>query len=525
MALIWLAEIDAGVIGPPQSEITLRVASAPYGYNHASAPRLYLPYLQDVANIRRSLVAPSRTFGEVQLDTGTMTVQNTDGELDEWFDYAYGRSARILLGDHMAAYSSFQPVISGRIDQASGDRSTITFRFQDRTKELDRLVSPAVYAGTNSGTSGHEGIPQDIGGQHKIMILGKPRNISPDPVNVNNNIYAVSHDQSGALTAVSEFSEIRLNGSVWTITGDNPDLATLEAQVVINGNVQTCLAGGALKRGGGSNVTGALTLDVVGSATAAENNIAAIATRLIKAAGVASSDIDAGTLASDAPWEVGMVIRDETSRDALNALLAQSGIWYAPNQQGIYQLRLVTPPGGTPVATFKPFNFPAVAAIGEYQIETLEPELSSVKELSTPAWRVTVNYDKRFVVQSKDSLADAIGEAAKEYYSREYSAVVQENQTIRDFYPDAQELTFNTLITNQTHATALATHLFGLYSVPRQIYRLTAHYDDALVTAVDLGDVVKLIHPRFGLANGKLGRVISMLFNSRTAVLEMEVWT
>jgi hypothetical protein len=522
--LIWLAEIDALVPGPTPQEITLRVASSPVGYHHPSAAGLYLPYLKDVANIRRSVVAPSRTFGEAQTDVGTMTISNVDGELDEWFTYGYGRPARVLLGEHDAPYSGFIPIMTGFIEQSGGDRNSISFRFKDRSAELDMPVSPSLYAGTNSGVMGREGTAKDVKGQHKITVFGKPRNVTPDPINANNNIYGLNHGSGGALDAIHTLDAVRFNGSPWTIAGYDSTMDALEASTVTNGQVRVCLSAGALKRGGGA-ITGTLTTDVTESSTVAQNRIAAVAKALLMSVGVQSSQINVGTLDADAPWEVGLVIREQSVRDALNMLLGESGIWYAPNQYGVYQLRLVTPPSGTPVATFKRFAYPETAALDEYMIIDLQPQFSSIKETSTPAWRVIVNYDKRWTVQDKDALAAAIGEENKEYYSREYSAVTAEDTNVRSLYPNAEELTFNTLITNQTHANQLAAHLLALYSAPRQIYSVTVHYDGEISQIVDLGDVVRLVYPRFGLQEGKLGRIISMYYNAKSKTLEMEVWT
>jgi hypothetical protein len=522
--LIWLAEIDALVLGTTPRAITLRVASSPVGYNHPSAAGLYLPYLKDVANIRRSLVAPSRTFGEAQTDVGTMTISNVDGELDAWFSYAYGRPARVLLGEHDAPYSSFTPIMTGIIEQSGGDRNSIAFKFKDASAVLDAPVSPAIYAGTNSGVTGREGGKKDIKGQHKITIYGKPRNVTPDPINVNNNIYALNHTLSGALAPIQSLNAVRFNGSAWAISGYDATMDALEAATVTVGEVRVCLSAAALKRGGGA-ITGTLTVDATTATSAAQNRVAAVAKALLMSAGIAESNIDVGSLDSDAPWEVGVVIHEETARAALNALLGESAIWYALNQHGVYQLRLVRAPTGNPVAAFKRFAYPEVAALGEYQIITLEPQFSSIKETSTPAWRVSVNYDRRFTVQDKDALAYAIGEEDKEYYSREYSTAAVEDAVIRTRHPNAEELTFNTLITNETHAIQLANHLFALYSIQRQIYSVTVHYDGEISALVDLGDVVKLIYPRYGLNQGKLGRIISMYYNAKSKTLEMEVWT
>jgi hypothetical protein len=513
-------EIEAGIASSPPQEITLRLTNDNLGYNHPTAPAPYTHILSKVVNIQRSIAAPRRTFGAAQISTGTIEVLNT-GELDEWFSYAYGRPARVLVGFNDAPYDEFTLIISGRIEQPSGDNSRIIFRFQDRTKELERPVSPVTYAGDNSGTTGREGTPQDIGGQHKIQTRGVVKNISPDPINANNQIFAVNHDGDGELAAVESIDAVLVNGSPWNNIGDEATIAALEAASVTQGNFRTCLAAGALKAGG--TWQGALTCDVtVGSG--ASNRIAAVARSLLMSVGVDAGAIDLGTLDSDAPWIVGSLVRGESAREALNDLLGESAIWYAPNNNGVYQLRLVQLPTGAPVVTLKPFDYPNVAGAGDFQITELRPEFSSLAEAAIPAWRVTVNYLKRWTVQDKDALAAAIGLENKEFYSREYSKVVIDNPSIRDFYPDAAELEFNTLLIEESDATSLTQHLFDVYSIPHQLYRVTASLDPA-VASVQLGDVVRLQHPRYGLAAGKLGRVIGEQFDAVNNLATFEVWT
>ena len=519
--LIWLVEIEAGIASSPPEEIVLRLTNDPKGYNAPTAPAPYVHILSKVVNIQRTISASRRTFGEATISTGTIEVANS-GDLDEWFSYAYGRPARVLVGYNDAPYDEFKVVISGRVEQASGDARRIVFRFQDRTKELDRIVSPVTYAGDNSGTTGREGTADDVGGAHKIQVRGVNINVSPDPINAANQVFAVNHDGDGELKAVHSIDGVRVNGSPWNNIGDEATIAALEAASVTQGNFRTCLAAGALKAGG--TWQGALTCDVTTSGTAANNRIANVARDLLLSVGVVSADIDLGTLDTDAPWTVGVVNRGETARELLNSLLGESAIWYAPNSSGVYELRLVELPTGAPVVTLKPFDFPNRAAAGEFQIVDLTPEFSSIAEISLPAWRVTVNYGRRWTVQDKDGLAAAIGLEAKEFYSREYSKVSVFDDDIKAFYPDAPELEFTTLLKNESDAQALAQHLFDVYSVPHALYRVTACLCPA-VAEVQLGDVVRLIHPRYGLSAGKLGRVIGEQFDAVNNTAVLEVWT
>jgi len=160
MTLIYLVEITAGVSGSP-TETILRAASAP-GYNHSSAPGFYKPRLIQAGNISRNIVAPRRTFGESDIAFGTIELDNIDGFYDQFFDFGYGFVANVLIGDHEDLYSNFSEVTTGKVEQATGTKDKIIFRFKDRQLELDRLISPVAYAGNNFDSPGVNGICPSI---------------------------------------------------------------------------------------------------------------------------------------------------------------------------------------------------------------------------------------------------------------------------------------------------------------------------------------------------------------------------
>ncbi len=525
MALIWLAEITAGTSGSPTQTI-LRAASAPYGYNHPSAPGLYLPVIKQAANIRRHIVADGRTFGSSSPSYGELVLDNVSGGYDDYLDYGYGFDGKLLLGDHEADYSTFVTVIAGKIEQAVGDLSEIIFRFRDRQLELDREVSPVVYAGTNSGTTGLEGLPGDIKGQNKIRFFGICQQVTPDPLNTSDQVFGVNHTKAGAQTALSAFNAVRVNGSLWTFDSDYANAAALQgAAAPSQGFYDTSVAVALIRMGG--TIGGQVTVDVTESGTAATNRLPSIVNRLLLDAGVSSGDIvsaDITQLSTDAGWDAGIVIKSETYRQALDMLSASFGGWYAPNRLGQYNVKQIKAPTGTPDATFRRFIYPEVATAGDYRIETLERVVSNDDGRGVPAWKITVNYLRMWTVQAADSIAAAVTEANRAKFSREYRSVTAEDTTVKEQYPEAVELSFDTVLINETDAQALANHLLTLYGVKRNLYRLTASYDASLAAAIDLGDVVKIFYPRFGLDAGQLFNIHGILYDARAKTVELECW-
>lgn len=525
--LMWIVEIVAGVPGSPTLR-TLRASSGPNGYNHPTAPGYYPPDVIDAANVRRNIVAPRMTFGPSEVGAGEIVIDNVNGRYDEWFDYGYGFAAYVYLGYPNTAYNDLTLVTKGKVEQPVGVNTQLVFRYRDRQAELDRLASPEYYLGTNVGTTGTEGKPQDIKGQNKIRIFGKPLNVTPDPVNANDRLYGYNHTKAGALAPVASIVQ-RLNASPWDLGVNYASLALLQAGTPVQGDYDTALTLGLERLGGsapGVSGDGGITADIVESATPATNRMPSVINRLLLDAGVDAGDIDVQlTVGSPslADWEVGVVIRGETYRSVLETLCSNSGIWYCPNRLGVYQVRKFTPPG-TPVAGFKKFNYPAVADNTEFAIKSLERVAMNDTGRGVPAWRITVNYAKLWTVQDKDAVASGLSDEMKEYFSREYRSVTVDNPAIRDQFPEAVELEFNTVLNRQDDALQLANELMVLYGTPRQMYKLKAQYTVSVAEAIDLGDTVTVTYNRFGLDNGKNFVITGLRYDAKAFDIELEIW-
>ena len=246
-----------------------------------------------------------------------------------------------------------------------------------------------------------------------------------------------------------------------------------------------------------------------------DNNIAGILKRLLLDSGVSTNDLvlaDIDQLDADAGYTAGIIIRAQTYREAIDAIRIGAAAWVAPNRLGQYNMRQIQPPSGTPVATIRLFEYPNVAGLNDFAIKKLERLVSNDEGRGVPSWQITVNYLRMWAVQSGDELAGSVTEADKAKYSREYRSVTVEDASIKTQFPLAGTMTVDTLLTTEADAQALAEHLLSLFGVRRDLFRLKASYDVPLAGAVDLGDVVKVYHPRFGLSGG--GCLMCTAFNT-----------
>lgn len=521
---IYLAEITAQV-DVYGTQDTLRVASAPLGYNHPTGPGVFLPQLLQPALLQRHIIGAARTQGGSEVAFGELVVDNTTGELDDWLSYGYGSPVTIYIGSKTTAYSSLTTIMAGRVEQPTADNKTITFRIKDRQIELDKPASRARYAGTNSGSSGIEGTANDLKGKAKIRARGKVLNVDVDQVNTTQQIFALNHTSNGLSAAVTSIEAVRNNGVAWTVGTNRADLAALQAATPAQGVYDTCLSLGLIKLGGTIG-SGAITADyTVGTTT--DLYPANVIDWLLRDAGIDPYDIhatDITQLATDAPYDCGIVIREESYRAALDAIAESVLGWYAPDRLGIYNARMIKSPTGASAAVLRPFTFGNKAAASDFELISIVRNVTQDEGRGVPAWRVTVNYARMWLVQDKDGLAASVTEANKQKFSQQYRSVVAENAAIKDQFPEAVEITIDTLLVDETDAQAIADVALLLYGTRRDLFTVTASYDATLAAAVDLGDVVEVYHPRFNLAAGRQFNIHGFTNDARARRVEMELW-
>ena len=123
MSLVWIVDITAHMSGSPDT-VTLRFASYP-GYNHPDATGYYPPRIKQPALIRRHIVASGRIIGDSEVSYGELVINNKDGAYDDILEYGYGDTAELKLGDSESPPSEFTTVLTGVVEQPTGDDNEI----------------------------------------------------------------------------------------------------------------------------------------------------------------------------------------------------------------------------------------------------------------------------------------------------------------------------------------------------------------------------------------------------------------
>lgn len=517
MGQVYLAEITAYDPALP-GVVTLRYASG-LGYNHPSAPGYYAPRLREPGQIARSMFANRTTLGAVETGIGEMSLVNHDGELDAIDGYSLdGRALRLLIGDDAAAYSSFTVVFSGTMLAARSIEAEVQILVRDRLLELDKPLLTATYAGTNVLPGGVEGV-DDIKGRVKPRTYGVVKEIAPPCVNTARLIYQVSDGAIASLDAVYD------NAIALTAGATYADQADMEANAPAAGQFRAWLGGGMFRLG--ATPVGQITADVTQGATAADRTAAQITKAIALAAGISSGDILAADVtaldtANAAP--VGLWVSDaKTARQAAEEIAASVGAWFGFDRLGRFRMARLDAPSGSPVVTFKRLTPTVIAEADTVDLLSFALVTGNDSDRGVPTYRVTLEYGRCYTPQP-GALDGAITPERRAFLSLEYRSAKAEDTSILTTYLLAVEITIRTQLAVAADADTEAARQLSMRKVKRKRITISARVDATLAALIDLGVVVRVILPRWGLSGGKLFRVIGMTNRLGAGVVDLELW-
>jgi len=481
--IILLAEITyydvAGAV-----ERTFYAASTDFTTEPTDTPAntYYAGAIQDDVFFERSMYAGDRIGGASIPDFGSLTLinaQDPDGNtlLDEWFDpdavAVEGRSIRLYVHDQRNAFSSRVLVMEGKSASMEVAEDTITLVFRSKAAALEKSMVQSRYA----GTGGDEG-PADLTGAPKPLLFGKCANVPLlllDSSTLRGQVHggAVQNfdavrDKGVLLTITTDYSEDKPNGIVDLVA--NPDgEVTVDVQGSTLGGTYSAKVGGIM-----SYIAGTL-------------------------AGLSVSAASITALNTAAPQTVGLFLPDDVTRfealDALSAALGDPGVTHGINRDGEFVASLFAAPSGS--------------AVIELAEEDIEDASLSRSQVGAVASKVTLRGRRNWLRQSKDGMAASVTDTDKEKYAREYQdTAIAEDSSVLTKYPDATTMQFDTLMQDSAELSARASALLTWWKSPRYLYSITTMNLQPL--QLDIGDVVQVTHPRFGLADGKLLRVVRL---------------
>lgn len=522
MARIYLAEVTAYDPALP-GLVTLRYASG-LGYNDPSAPGFYDPRLVEPGQIRRDLFGSGTTLGAVEIGYGELRLANLDGALDGLLDYGFdGRLLRVLVGDDAAAYGTFIVLSTGTMLAPAITEAEITLVLRDRLFELDKPLLTSRYGGTNVLPAGVDGT-DDIKAQIIPRAYGVNRGLPAKRVNTALDIFQLSDRATDNLSRVYDnLIQLPKEGPDYT---DLTDLTT-PAHAPTPGKFRALLGPPAMFRLG-APAAGLVAADSEQGAAPADRTTAQILKRIALDAGVDVGDIDAGDVtALDVanPAEVGIWVFDEkTARQVMEEIAASIGAWFGFDRLGKLRMGRLAAPTGAPVATLKKLTADQPAEAGAIDLVSFALVPSNDADRGLPIYRVTVDFGKCYAPQPAATDA-AITPAVRGRFAAEYQSEMAEDLSVQTAHPQAPELRIATLLHGGGGAAQTeAQRQLALRKVRRQRAVATVRLGTFAAGALDLGVVVKVQVPRFGMGAGRLFVVTGMTLRLAANLVDLDLW-
>lgn len=506
-ASIGYYDTAAGTIYVSDRGFVTRPVDSPA--NTHMAPRVKLP-----ASLRRDIIAPGRTIlGRTQARYGDVVITNPDGALDGWFDYAFdGREFVQYVGDFGSVFpTGYTRLVTATMDEAAFTEGEIRIKLRDRVGELDKPVQTTLYAGTGTLEGSSE-----LTGKPKPMLYGYKRHIRPPLVDSSRLIYHINSTGDSVTLDYGSGFVVFENGvgiPQDTVTGATySDQADMLANAPAAGTFRVWPAGGYIRLG--SSPSGVITchasttVDTVGAFWAA---ITALAATDNVASGIETA-LDAANAGTIGLW----IGPDEepTMAEVLDRALGTIGGWCGTNNDGELTAGVLKDPSNQ-TATY---TFPT----GWLDNLRRVPVADSFG--GVPCWRARMKWDEK-IAFSDSEIAGSISDGGRAELKQSHAvAIGDSDSSILTKHPLAPDLLLDSLFTSSAVSpSAEAERQFNLRSVKRDRFAFRAPMRSE-TEAIDLGQYVRIVHPRFGLSAGKNFVIATVAPDTSTGMIDFEVW-
>ena len=465
---VVLVEVEGVLYGNGTLLGTLYFSNRPYGTSSSDIPisTNYTAAITGGVTFSETLdLSGSATigFGDIELD-------NTNGVRDELLTYIWANKAiKIYIGDAGWSKLDFYQIFSGYVnDVESRNRNSINLILVDKLQQLNVAVTDVLMGGTAASKD-----------QLKPLCFGECFNVTPVIQNNSTLTYQVHNGPIESIIEVRD-SGLKVNIDETTLQTDlNNGVFKLRASPV--GVVTASVQGGRY-----------------GSPTATySSKVATVIETLLRYYGktVTANDINTTSFSDNNTQDVGVYLTErENLLDICQKLANSCGLSLTTGLDG----------------KFKLVKLKVDETTGEqYSVSStdMEERSLSISQKVPVTGGIKLGYCKNWTVQNS-GLAAAIVPDASTIFGRDYYTIsVKDTDVLTRYNQTAEQPLQETLLITTTNATTEANRLLTIYKTPRFIYTAT-YYAHLLVC--ELGDLVKLTHPRFDLTNGKIGTAVSI---------------
>lgn len=428
-------------------------------------------------------VSIGATDPTVQVQVGTVDIDNTDGGLDDWISPACvwdRRQIVVLHGDPAWGRADFRTIFVGRIGgiQPNG-RGGLRLSTFDEMGRLNYPIYEAVLGGT--GPDKDALLPVTIG-----EIFNAPAFLIADG----------THTYMAHNGAIHALNEVRDSGAP---CGAVPDLATGKFTLTQHPLGQICFDAQGAAPGGvySPSLAGSVHMLVTTYGDAGQR--------------LTDADIDLVNFAAfDAanPQPLGLFVPDKLNvGDACRQLAGSVEASLFFSRDG--KLRLFRLPAtlGAPVASYGTGNMDADAPFAVVDVIPARPS-------------VLLGWGRNWT-PTKSGLAGGLPESALSILGKEFAEVSAIDSAAAALYRYAERpVREDTLLIVEADAQTEAQRRLAQRVAQRRVVEFTGYSE---LHERELGDVVRITHPRFGCAAGVDGIVIGLDEDMAANRIKMEV--
>jgi hypothetical protein len=235
---------------------------------------------------------------------------------------------------------------------------------------------------------------------------------------------------------------------------------------------------------------------------------------VLRRAGFTESDWSVSDLGLLPAPLVGYWTTDEvTVADALDEILGGIGAWWGVDKDGIFRFQQLTAPAGTPVLSITANDL----------LRPLARLAVTDDTRGLPVWKTIVRYARNFTVQTGGDLAAAVADDRRVFLGTEWREATAQDGAVLAAHPLAPQTVEESLLRNVEDAQAEANRRQTMRGQHRDRFELVLQLNDETET-LELGDVIRLTHSRYGLSGGRLFRIIGVDPDARARTLTLTVW-
>lgn len=498
-------------------EVTHYFADPGFVSTHLDNPphKKFYGRILELPNFERHLFTPMRITGNSTASYGYIRIQNIDGKYDNQFDAVDGRQFWIYRKNASGGIfpDDWDLVLKGTLRSVEFEYEAVRFFIRDRQTEIaDIPINETTFLGSTLFEGG-----ENLKDRIKPLVFGKVFNITPHYVDFSNHVF-----QPGMSTSQEVSTEnVYIQGASVSRGNIVETKASLEVESVTAGYFDWYNSedndGGYFKLS--TDPDHAPTCDVNEGDNSNERTTAQIIKRIFKEfAGLNDSDLDLESfseLDADAPYTIGTFIRNEKTIGRVLDELCSFGVWWLPKRDGTFEVGILKEPEGDPVA-----NIHDSIIIG-----SVRKVPATDTEYGIPPWRVYCQYKRNWTILGSPDIAGVVSENTNraQFLKDRYRQVKYDDEARKDRNPLSEPFTLTTLLTEETDAQIEAERWFTLLKPGRIILEVYVNLEN-FNSIVDLNDVVKITHKRFGLSDGKKMRIIGYAEDLNDDTIELILW-